>query len=900
MIKSPFKFLDSYTKDDRGIFFGRDREIEELYQRVFESKLLLVYGVSGTGKSSLIHCGLANKFQETDWLPLVVRRGGNILESMAAVIKSASITSQEGQFVTPSHFKKGVKSLYLDHYKPIFFLFDQFEELFIFGNKEEKHLFIQVVKSLLDSDLQCRFIFILREEYMANITEFERYITTIFSNRVRVEKMSHINAIQTIKEPCKAFNINLEEGFAETLMEKLCPGGTDVELTYLQVFLDKIFRLASINYPPPGGGKGGSASPEEGVAFTLDLLQKTGNVSDLLGSFLDDQISLMDNPDLANTVLKAFVSGKGTKRQANETDTIDNVRSLGKEISPEMVTELLQTFVRLRVLRDKDDHGRYELRHDALAEKIYEKFSLAEKELLEIRQLIENSYQSYLKRKILLSNDDLLYISNKDSLLNLNSDLLAFIIESRKHQKAKAKTVRRLTAISALSFVILICTLGYYIITKLKPTRANIIAVNSLSQSSDLQNRLSLAGRSWNTAPGALPREALLKSFNEILNSPDKDTMMMKLAGKCKIDFDPAPVNIKYAECSKDNRYVFGYGDSLILVWNLSGKLERVFSTVHYPIIDIKMSDDSRFIGAVSADSILAVWNVPGELQFFQKIQYNELNTKQIFKFTKENNLIALSNEHDVVLIGYDGKVLQVLDRHKGRVNAVDISSDNNFIATASDDSTIIIWYRNTVKNKYDFYKTLGGMEWTGVIKSVSFSKNNITVITDHGGVLTINGDQVFWPLIPESLRDTFNKTVYSAYACFSGSDEGIINMWSDSTGKIIKGYSGGDYKNPLRTVKIRTDGNNFYPEVFDYLAFSNDDNYFIYTRNSKSFLGDNNFYLAANRSGLLFSYTLLSIEGNLPFFTGDSRYVISIKGNKLVSVFVDINTIYSISRGNI
>ena len=134
-MKSPFKFLDSYTKDDREIFFGRDREIEELYHRVFESKLMLVYGVSGTGKSSLIHCGLANKFQETDWLPLVIRRGGNIIESMASVIKAASITPHEGQISTPVHFKKAVRSLYLDHYKPVFFIFDQFEELFIFVDK---------------------------------------------------------------------------------------------------------------------------------------------------------------------------------------------------------------------------------------------------------------------------------------------------------------------------------------------------------------------------------------------------------------------------------------------------------------------------------------------------------------------------------------------------------------------------------------------------------------------------------------------------------------------------------------------------------------------------------------------------------------------------------------------
>jgi MoxR-like ATPase len=56
MIKSPSKFLDSFTLADRAIFFGRDQELTELCRRVFESKILLVYGVSGTGKTSLINC----------------------------------------------------------------------------------------------------------------------------------------------------------------------------------------------------------------------------------------------------------------------------------------------------------------------------------------------------------------------------------------------------------------------------------------------------------------------------------------------------------------------------------------------------------------------------------------------------------------------------------------------------------------------------------------------------------------------------------------------------------------------------------------------------------------------------------------------------------------------------
>jgi len=81
-MKSPFKFLDAYTREDREIFFGRDREIEEMYQKVFESKILLIYGISGTGKTSLIDCGLANKFEDSDWLPVTVRRGMNIVDSL--------------------------------------------------------------------------------------------------------------------------------------------------------------------------------------------------------------------------------------------------------------------------------------------------------------------------------------------------------------------------------------------------------------------------------------------------------------------------------------------------------------------------------------------------------------------------------------------------------------------------------------------------------------------------------------------------------------------------------------------------------------------------------------------------------------------------------------------------
>lgn len=145
-MKSPFKFLDAYTKEDRDIFFGREKEIEELYHRVFDSRIMLVYGESGTGKSSLVQCGLANKFRDTDWLPLMIRRGDNLPDSIARVVKTTAITPLEYELLTTAMFKKAIRSLYIDYYKPIFFIFDQFEELFIFGTKEEKQSLVHLIE----------------------------------------------------------------------------------------------------------------------------------------------------------------------------------------------------------------------------------------------------------------------------------------------------------------------------------------------------------------------------------------------------------------------------------------------------------------------------------------------------------------------------------------------------------------------------------------------------------------------------------------------------------------------------------------------------------------------------------------------------------------------------------
>jgi WD40 repeat protein len=463
MVKSPFKFLDSYSISDREIFFGRDQEITDLYRKVFESKILLVYGISGTGKSSLINCGLASRFEESDWLPVNVRRGNNIIESLEDAINKQAISPLKKSLTTPEK----LQSVYLDHFKPVYLVFDQFEELFIFGSAEEKIEFINLMTEIVRSKTQCRIILVIREEFLAGITEFEEKIPEIFSNRFRVEKMKRANAIIAVEGPCNVYNIKTEKGFSEELIDKLCPVGNEIELTFLQIYLDRIFRISVT------GQKEGQE-----LEFSKELLTQSGSVSDLLGQFLEEKIKEMDNPDTGMTILKSFVSVQGTRRQMTEVEILNSIGAFGTVISKVDLLKYLAKFVDLRILRERDEAGHFELRHDALASKIYEKFTAIEKDIIEVKQFIENAYSAYEKRGKLFTEDDLKYIGPYEDKLFLNRKLKQFLTDSKNFHLRSRRRRRRIMAGTVISiFIILAFFTGWALNERKKAVAQSKIAV---------------------------------------------------------------------------------------------------------------------------------------------------------------------------------------------------------------------------------------------------------------------------------------------------------------------------------------------------------------------------------------------------------------------------------------
>lgn len=437
----PFKFLDSYTIDDKNIFFGRDNETEDIFRKLYSGKLLLVYGKSGTGKSSIINCGLISKIPQEDIFTINIRCGRKACDNFVSGIKKYS----DANLDKPLEI---LEDIFYEHSKPIALVFDQFEEIFILSDEEERLKLARELSEILKSRLKINIVLVIREEYFANLTEFEEFLPGLYGNRTRIERMSKSSAKEAIIKPCKVCDVGIEDGLADKIIEHLVWQSEGLELTWLQILMDKLYRTAVERDP---------VSP----LIKFEDLIRLGRMGNVLSDFLDEQLRLMSNGDMGEAVLKTMISTDGTKKQVNFADISDTLQTTGHVLNQKLIEEILRYFINVRIITDKDEQGYYELRHDAIAGRIYERMTAIEKELIEVKTFLDNSYKIYGQRKVLLTDNDLKYIALYENKLILNNELKEFI---RISKKGVQKTRQRRVTIAAAAGIALIVILSGFTI----------------------------------------------------------------------------------------------------------------------------------------------------------------------------------------------------------------------------------------------------------------------------------------------------------------------------------------------------------------------------------------------------------------------------------------------------
>jgi hypothetical protein len=321
----PLKFLDPYNKEDINVYFGRTEETDLLYDKVKRNPITLFYGLSGTGKTSLILCGLSNKFDDTDWMSLVIRRGNkdNIISSIQNMLCS-HLQEKTDVF-------SALEKIYTRHYRPIYLIFDQFEELFIYGTKEEKNEFISFLLEVQKNHLYVKVILVLREEYFVHLDDFESRIPQIFQSRVRLEPMKQEKVAKLIIDMGAALKLKINPEVAAEVINHItvktsdaAPNETtgslmkkEIELPYLQVYFQEIMKNVQTKFTQLNGN--------EVLEVKKEDLPELGAINDVLSDFLDDSVKNISlqlakkNLYLGERyiwqVLNTLVSYEGTKQE---------------------------------------------------------------------------------------------------------------------------------------------------------------------------------------------------------------------------------------------------------------------------------------------------------------------------------------------------------------------------------------------------------------------------------------------------------------------------------------------------------------------------------------------------------------------------------------------------------
>lgn len=246
-----FKPMEPLTAGDFSLFWGRDRELKDIYDLILGTDLLLLYGAARSGKSSLVRCGLPNYQQQAEWQGIVVERRGNIIKNFQHQLQRERKKLELGTNIDAQPTLDALRELQSHSEKPIFLVFDDLEELFTENpDPEEQQAFFALLHEVVQSDDHIKAILIIDESYLAHLTNYETVVPNLFEHRYRLEKMSRrgissglvdcfdmLNNINTVKVPDPKVT-------TEAIMAKMSNGKDQIEVACMQIYLNELQQEA--------------------------------------------------------------------------------------------------------------------------------------------------------------------------------------------------------------------------------------------------------------------------------------------------------------------------------------------------------------------------------------------------------------------------------------------------------------------------------------------------------------------------------------------------------------------------------------------------------------------------------------------------------------------------------
>jgi WD40 repeat protein len=369
---SPYKGLARYEEADAALFFGRDSDAELVVANVLASRLTLLFGASGVGKSSLLHAGVAPRLREAGDVAAVLFSDwrGDPAASLAAAIRAAGgLEPDDGGLGTAIAAFAGATGA------DLVVVLDQFEEYFVYHPAGDDAFARELPRAVTDAGLPVSFLISIREDALARLERFKGSIPGLFETYLRLDRLDREAAREAIVAPLarRAASdpedaVTAEPALVERVLDEVevgrlafasagagtldggRPGTGGIETPYLQLVLVRLWEEER------GAGSD---------TLRLATLERLGGAERIVRTHLDHALAGLsaDEQATAAAIFRFLVTPSGTKIALGAGDLAEFAGQPPTAIEP-VLRRLAEGDA--RVLRPAGEDA-FEIYHDVLA-----------------------------------------------------------------------------------------------------------------------------------------------------------------------------------------------------------------------------------------------------------------------------------------------------------------------------------------------------------------------------------------------------------------------------------------------------------------------------------------------------------------------------------------------------
>lgn len=234
-LENPFPGLRPFHENEVRFFFGRESQIDTMVEKLAAIRFLAVVGTSGSGKSSLVNCGLNPALSRglmasagTAWRIAKFRPGSDPIKAMAQALARPGLLFRDQDFeglsaeeiveTTLGMSKLGLVDIYEQAHFPekekpnLLVIVDQFEELFRFQNLqsaeqgpnrafERSVAFVNLLLEAVSSELPIYVVLTMRSDFLGDCAQFFGLAEAINRGQYLVPRMSRDERRSAIAGP---------------------------------------------------------------------------------------------------------------------------------------------------------------------------------------------------------------------------------------------------------------------------------------------------------------------------------------------------------------------------------------------------------------------------------------------------------------------------------------------------------------------------------------------------------------------------------------------------------------------------------------------------------------------------------------------------------------------------